>query len=339
MPERPDMGEPVRILIVGAGRMGRSHARAFSTIPGVEVVGIASRTGERAGRLAADLGVRAWGTDWEALAEETLPDACVVAVSHALNEEITGRAIDRGLHVLAEKPVAFSSEAVSALAQRADERGVIAMAAMNRRYYAGILAALEIVGYHGGVLGVTGLYPDPVQPARADGTLEAFVYEKWTVANTLHMIDLMRFVGGEVERLSGEAAVHGPTGECSAVVMFRFQGGAIGTFSEYPASAGRWEMKIHGDGVEATLDPLEDGVIRVGDGPLRPLPTSRDPKGIKAGVRPQALAFVEAVRDVGRVTYPASDLHDHARSVELAERIAGIIEAARGTSDRAGVTR
>jgi predicted dehydrogenase len=315
--------------VIGAGKMGRSHARALSTIPGVEIVAIAGRTGDRAARLAEDLGVRAWGTDWESLADETAPDAAVVAVSHGVNEAITGQAIERGLHVLAEKPVAFSSERVRALARRADERGVIAMAAMNRRYYPGILAAREIVAYHGGVLGVTGSYPDPVQPARADRTLEPFVYAQWTVANTLHMIDLMRFAGGEVERISGEAAVHGPTGECSAVVTFRFQGGGIGTFSEFPTSAGRCEMKIHGDGVEADLDPLEDGVIRVGEGPARPLPTSRDPRGIKAGVRPQALGFVEAIRDVGRASYPASDLHDHAESVALAEQIAGIIQAAR----------
>lgn len=324
MPDWSNPGEPVRVLVIGAGKMGRSHARALSTLPGVEIAGIASRTGERAARLAAELGVAVSGTEWEALVENTRPDACVVAVSHGLNETITRAAIERGLHVLSEKPVAFTGEAVQALARRADERGVIAMAAMNRRYYPNILAALETINYYGGVLGVTGMCPDAVQGHRADGTLDAFVYDHWTVANTLHVIDLLRFAGGEVERLTGEATLHEPSGERSVVVTLRFAGGAVGTFSLYAASGGPWEFRIHGDGVEADLDPLEGGVLRFVGGTPRPLPHSRDPRGIKAGVRPQALGFVEAIRDIGRVTYPGSDLHDHARSVELAARIARI---------------
>lgn len=324
MPEWPDIGEPLRVLIVGAGKMGRIHARAFSTLPGVEVVGIASRTGERAARVAAEVGVPVSGTDWEALADQTRPHACVVAVSHGLNESITGRAIERGLHVLAEKPVAFSSEAVRALARRADEQGVIAMAAVNRRYFPSILTALEIVNYYGGVLGVTGMCPDAVQRHRADATLESFVYDHWVVANTLHVIDLLRFAGGEVERLTGEAALHEPSGEQSIVATLRFTSGAVGSFSLYAASGGPWEFRIHGDGVDADLDPMEGGVLCVVGAAPRPLPTSRDPRGIKPGVRPQALGFVEAIRDIGRVSYPASDLHDHARSVELAAQIAQI---------------
>ena len=48
--------EGFRVAIVGAGNMGREHARAFARIPGVSVAGIASRTRARAEALASELG-------------------------------------------------------------------------------------------------------------------------------------------------------------------------------------------------------------------------------------------------------------------------------------------
>lgn len=324
MPEYPGFGEPLRVLIIGAGKMGRVHARAFTTIPGVEVVGIASRGGKSAASVAEQLELPAYGTDWEAMAEKTRPHACVVAVSHGLNESITEKVIDRGLHVLSEKPVAFTGEGVRKLARLADEKGVIAMAGVNRRYYPSLLEALEVVQYYGGVLGISGMCPDPVQVHRANGTCESFVYDNWTVANTLHVIDTLRFVGGEVVNLTGEGSYHSASGERSIVSSMRFDSGVIGSFTMYAASGGLWEFHIHGDGIDADLDPMEGGILRFVGGETRTLPYSRDPRGIKPGIRPQALGFVEAICDLGKVSYPGSDLHDHAKSVDLATRIAQI---------------
>jgi predicted dehydrogenase len=324
-------GGPVRVLIIGAGKMGRAHAVALRTIPDVHIVGVASRSGTRAARLAAEYGIPRAGNDWEALTDATRPDACVVAVSHALNEAVTAAVIDRGLHVLAEKPVAFSSEGVRTLAARAEERGVIAMAAMNRRYFRSVLAAIETVRYHGRVLGVTAFAPDPVRPFRAQHRYDAFVYDNWLLANTLHLIDLLRLAVGEVASLDGAAALDELTGEASVVATLRFEGGALGGFVRYPSAARPWELRIHGQDVEARLEPLEAGALRVGEGPVRPLPGGDDLPGVKlnTGLRPQALAFVHAIREVGRLTWPASDLADHARSVALAERIAALGAAGR----------
>ena len=159
--------ERIRLLIIGAGKMGAAHAHAFATVPEVEIVGITSRSGDTAGKLAATAGVATTGTDWREVAKRTHAHAAVVAVSHEVNEAITGDVIEAGLHVLAEKPVAFSSAAVEKLAARARARGVIAMAAVNRRYYRAVLAALDEIRFAGKLLGVTAFAPEPVRPHRA----------------------------------------------------------------------------------------------------------------------------------------------------------------------------
>jgi hypothetical protein len=69
------------------------------------------------------------------------------------------------------------------------------------------------------------------------------------------------------------------------------------------------------------LSPLERGAIRLGDGSPRPLPTAKERPPLRPGLRAQALGFIEAMRDFGFLPAPASDFCDHARTMDLVERI------------------
>jgi predicted dehydrogenase len=287
----------------------------------VAVVAVASRSGKRAEELAARLHVPLAGDDWKSLAARTQPHACVVAVSHAVNEEITRAALASDLHVLAEKPVAFSSAAVRELAELARRRGLITMAAVNRRYYDNVLAALDEVRYCGRLLAVTAFAPDPVRARRAAGPHAAMVYDHWTLAQTLHLIDLLRLAGGELEQVLKAERIPAPDSEGNLLALLRFSSGTLVTYVAMSSSGGDWELRLHGESVEARLAPLEQGSIRVGSGPPRPLPDPAADRRLKAGVLGQARAFAEAVRWGTAPGYPASDFADHARSVALAERL------------------
>lgn len=321
---------PLRVLIIGAGKMGRAHAAVFKTIPRVEIVGIASRGGETAGRLAAEIEGCQAGSDWKRLADETRPDACVVAVSHANNLKVTAEVIDGGFHVLAEKPVAFWSREVHALAKRAQERNVVAMAAMNRRFYPSVLGAIETVRFYSRIVSVHALAADPVRIYRAQGMYDAVVYDSWLRTNTLHLIDLLRLAAGEVERIHVEREMHDGMGERSIVAALRFQRGALGSFVLHSGPGNLWEMRVCGEGIEAQLGPLERGTVRVGDAVPRALPSSDDGSGLKPGLRAQALAFVEGIQELGVIAPPASSLEDHARSIELAENLEGLFGVTAG---------
>lgn len=315
-------GEIIRLLIIGAGKMGRAHAAAFATVDGVEIVGIASGGGENAARLAKEFGVSRWSKDWCELTDETKPHACVIAVSHHLNESVTAEAIDRGLHVLSEKPVAFHSAAIKALAARAEEKNVVAMAAMNRRFFQSVVTAIDMVRCYGSVLGVTVVTPDPVRPYRATRKHDPWVYDSWfRVGNTLHAIDLLRLAGGEVQSVSGFAHFDQSAGERSIVASIQFCTGTLGCFFLHHGAREPCELRIHGDVAEAYLVPFEEGTIRIAGMSPRPLPSSIDPTGLKPGLRPQALAFAESIRSGNASVPPASDLNDHSRTMELVEQL------------------
>jgi predicted dehydrogenase len=320
-PDHVMIDEPIRLLIIGAGKMGRAHTAAFKTISDVEIVGIVSGGGERARQLATEYGIPRWGTHWPDLADATRPHACVIAVPSPVNETITREVIEYGLHFLAEKPVALTSQTIRGLASQAKAKRLIGMAAVNRRFYPTLTAALDLVRFYGPVVGVTVMGPDPVRPYHARQHQAPLIYENWTRTNTIHLIDLLRLLGGEVEALSGAVHLHEAIGERCIAASMQFYSGTLGSFLSYSSHAGKWELRIHGDGVEAHLIPLEQGTMKIGHAAPFALPKSDAADGLKPGLKQQALAFVESLRYFGAVRPPASDLFDHARTMELVEQM------------------
>lgn len=311
---------PLRLMIVGAGKMGRAHLEVLQRIAGVEVAGVVSRSGTSAERLAAEFGASAAGADWREVAGRCSPHAAIVAVAHLESEQTVFGLLEAGLHVLAEKPVALESAAVERLAEFAEGAGVLAMAAVNRRFFPAVQAAVDAAYLHGRLLGVTVVAPDPVRPLEALGSYDVEVYRNWTMMNTLHAIDLFTLAAGEGWLTAGEAEHDPETGEVSVTALIRFRGGVLGVFISHGGSTGRWELRLHTTGAEIAAAPLERGTVTI-NGVPHPLPESKDPRGYRPGLYAQDLAFVQAIREIGRLPRPCSDFRDHALSLRLAEQI------------------
>jgi predicted dehydrogenase len=107
----------LRVGIVGLGFGAAVHLPAFRSLPGVRVVGVAARRGEKARAAAVRLGLDIGG-DVDALLAAPL-DAVSIALPPDLTAIVADRALELGLAVLAEKPLADSAARALALAQRA----------------------------------------------------------------------------------------------------------------------------------------------------------------------------------------------------------------------------
>jgi len=121
------VSEALRIAVVGSGVMGGHHARKVSEREresgDVSLVGVADRDLERARGLAGELGVAAYG-DPESLFGEA--DAVVVAVTAVSHFEVARRALEAGLDVLVEKPIAATlAEAEQLVALAAKHEAVL----------------------------------------------------------------------------------------------------------------------------------------------------------------------------------------------------------------------
>ena len=120
------MSEALRVAVVGAGVMGGHHARKVSErareVGDVQLVGVADRDRERAEGLASDLAVPA-EVDAEALFRRA--DAAIVAVSAVAHFDVARQALEHGLDVLVEKPIAATLEEAEQLVELARRRRAV----------------------------------------------------------------------------------------------------------------------------------------------------------------------------------------------------------------------
>jgi predicted dehydrogenase len=119
--------------VIGVGWAGHQHAEAYAKLPGVELAGIAGLEQPVRERLAERLAVERHVDRWEELLEDDGLDVVSVAVPTFLHAPITVAALERGLHVLSEKPIALSGEQAEEMVAAARAAGRVLDVAFNHR--------------------------------------------------------------------------------------------------------------------------------------------------------------------------------------------------------------
>jgi len=121
-----DAKEPIRVAIVGtARRASYLYGPLLKGLEGeVELVSVWGRSKDSARGLGERLGVP-WYTDLERLTRETAPQIGIVCVAYGANGEVGLMAVEQGLHVLLETPIAHKLAEADAIIAAADQRGLM----------------------------------------------------------------------------------------------------------------------------------------------------------------------------------------------------------------------
>ncbi|MEM7383752.1 MAG: Gfo/Idh/MocA family oxidoreductase [Verrucomicrobiota bacterium] len=114
------MPDPIKILVIGAGHMGTSHARAYHKLPEFEIVGIVTRGEASRNKLIAELGGDIPGfSDFHSALKETKPDAVSINTYAETHAEYTIAAMEAGAHVFLEKPISETVEEAKKIVETA----------------------------------------------------------------------------------------------------------------------------------------------------------------------------------------------------------------------------
>lgn len=116
------MERPLRVLVVGCGNMGASHARAYHRMPGFEIVGLVSRGPTSRGALSKELGGRPEFGDYHEALRATRPDVVSVNTYPETHGPFARAAIEAGCHVFCEKPLATTVAEAQAVVDAAHAR-------------------------------------------------------------------------------------------------------------------------------------------------------------------------------------------------------------------------
>jgi len=201
----------LRVALIGCGRIARVHLRYLQQIPGIEVVGFCDRDLERARELQREAGAGDAFRDESDLLRVPL-DAVHVLTPPATHEGAAITALEHGVHVLVEKPMATTAEAAKRMKDAATVAGRILCVDHNRLFDPAVIQARALVagGAIGSLLSVEAYQGVNVQ----EGGPAATPLAMWLNLGP-HPLYLLRAFLGEVTEWH---ACAGPLGELRAVL-------------------------------------------------------------------------------------------------------------------------
>jgi myo-inositol 2-dehydrogenase/D-chiro-inositol 1-dehydrogenase len=264
------------MLLVGAGRIGRLHARILATTPGVDELLIADAIPERAAAAAEDVGAAA-GASIEAALDAA--DATVIAASTNAHASLIRASIGRGLPTFCEKPLAGDLTDTIMLVAEIDASGVPFQLGFQRRFDAGYREARRLI--RNGDVGT--IYAIRLDGHDRDLPPESYIPTSGGIFRdfSVHDFDILRWLTGtEVDEVYADGGVRG-----------------FPVFAKYDDVDTAVATLRTSDGVLATLtvvrhDPLGHDIraeifgskdsVAVGLGPRTPL------RSVEPGVPPPA---------------------------------------------------
>jgi predicted dehydrogenase len=114
---------PLRVLVVGCGNMGASHARAYHKLDDYQIVGLVSRGRESRERLSAELGGYPAFASFDEALGATQPDVVSINTYPETHAEYATRSLEAGAHVFVEKPLANTVEEAQLIVDKAIAAG------------------------------------------------------------------------------------------------------------------------------------------------------------------------------------------------------------------------
>ena len=317
--------EKIKLLFIGCGNMGSRFARIASQMGDAEVAAVCDVTAERVEKLGTELKVKTY-TDFRKMMDAH-KDAkgAVITTPEQLHRESTVEALNRGLNVFVEKPVADTLEDASAILAAQKKSGKFLLVDHTLRFDARYLQARDAVarGDIGDVVNAYGRRDVPV----ALGNYAASRKTNLPMFLGVHEADILSWITGQkVKKVFAKEVTHKvmkDNHDC-VVAILTLEKGAVAvceTAWQSPATQGRPQnLCLQVRGTEGTVDvsTYEQGLgIFNAKGAAHP-DTSAMPSiyGRTLGMWPYAIMhFTDCIR-LNKA--PAMDPADAYHAVEVA---------------------
>ncbi|OEU96842.1 Gfo/Idh/MocA family oxidoreductase [Streptomyces oceani] len=198
----------MRIGLIGTGRIGALHARTLGELPAVDTVLLADADAERAGALAEQLGAGVDAVPSVAELYAARPDGLVIAAATDAHAPLLHRALDAGIAVFCEKPVAPDVAGTLAIAEREASAGTPVQIGFQRRFDQGYQAAREDLreGRLGWLHTLRALTSDQTPPPAAYIPASGGLFRDCSI----HDFDILHWLTGRtVERAYAQGANRG----------------------------------------------------------------------------------------------------------------------------------
>jgi hypothetical protein len=207
----------LRVGVIGVGVMGSNHARVFTDLPGVELVGVADPDRKQRDFVSGALGCAGFGGVEALLAEGV--DAVTIAAPTHLHRELALCCIEQGVHVLVEKPITPTVEEGHAIIAAARRAGVILMVGHVERFNPTVEAIKDAIRHEDILsIAITRVGPFPPRMSNVGVVIDLAV----------HDIDLIRwFTESDIAEVQPQLSSAVAEREDIALLQFRTASGVL----------------------------------------------------------------------------------------------------------------
>ncbi len=308
------MSAPLRVATIGVGHLGKHHARLLSGLEGVSFVAAVDLVAERAGAAVGATGAEAL-TDFHSLFGRV--DAVTIAVPTIDHLRVATAFLERGVHVLVEKPMAATLAEADAMLAAARASGATLAVGHTERFNPAVAAALPVLRS-----------PRFIEVHRLSGFPERSLDIDVVFDVMIHDLDLILAVDGTEVAQVDAIGVPVLTGKVDiANARVRFASGCIANITASRISRDKVrKFRCFQPDMYVSLDSAaqELEVWRLERGSGRPaiaggnVPIARDEP-----LRLELVDFIDAIR---RKRPPTVDGEAGRKALELATRVARAID-------------
>jgi predicted dehydrogenase len=268
---------PIGVGMLGYAFMGKAHSNAYRTLAYMtwppplmpQLVAIAGRNEEAVAEAARRYGFAGHVTDWRELVADDRVELFDNAGPNNLHAEPTIAAAEAGKHVICEKPLGRDAAESYETWQRVAATGVKHMCAFNYRFVPAVRLARQMI--ESGEIGEVHHFRGSYLQEWGAADIDAWRFDKGEAGSGAlgdlgaHVVDLARYLVGEITEVSARLATFWPGREVDDAVesLVLFESGAVGTieasrFATGRKNAFRWEINGSKGSIAFDLERLNE---------------------------------------------------------------------------------
>ena len=322
--------KPVRCAVVGTNNIAGQHIPVLQALPEAEVAALCDIDPKALGETSRRFGVPQTFNNVDELLAWGEFDAVYVLVSVLAVAEVAERFIRAGIPTFLEKPPGLYSADTERLAQAVHEAGTTAMVGFNRRFYTCLQAGRDALLDTGDIVSVTVHADEDAGDKWGGPKFPQEVSMRWVYANSIHALDLLRYLGGEVVKVTPLVRQRALPKPDSFSALLEYESGAVGrAIADHfgPRGGGHcYEARTatavltSGDGTSAGDRLSSCTLVRRGRDPIRFGLTGLD-RRLKPGFPGESQAFLQAVQTGQPVSFPAPTLDDALGTMQMIDAI------------------
>ena len=316
--------ETLKVAVIGGGHIAQQHLPVLVDLPQTEVTTLVDADAQTLQETADRFAIPQRLSSHTDLLGKDPPDAVFVLVSVLHVPEVAAACIRAGIPTFLEKPPGLYTAQTRQLAELARQHKTLAMVGVNRRFYSTLLRGRELLLEAGPVRSILVEAHEDLQRIRENPKFPDEVTRRWSAANGVHALDLLRFFGGDVGHIAAtHHLVEGPMPDCCTATI-EFSGGAIGRALMDWFAPGGHRFEVRGTGTTLTGDAGYSSLTLQQRGKEKVIiETDEIDRRYKAGFYRQDETFLECVRHGNPLPFPACDLDDAVKTMEMIDTIAG----------------